>query len=269
VLLVYSKEHLPHTRAAKNAAYTVSNLAAWWGDKRTSDVTPKACRAYTETRTPSTARRDLQTLRAAIGYWHKHYGPLPSMPAVIMPPAEQPRERWLTRKEAARLLRAARHCSPYLARMVLLGLYTGSRLRTILGTEWAWIDLDSRLMRRRAPGALESKQKKTPEVRLGRRIIAHLRRWRRLDDPRCRYVCHYDGKLIDYPYVQWRKAVKLAGLGPDVTPHTLRHTRAAWLMQSGRVDIWQAAGHLGMSPQILMRVYGKHSPDYQREAAEI
>jgi integrase len=267
VLLAYSKEHLPHTKAQKNASYNISNLAGWWSDKRTSDVTARACRAYAETRTPSAARRDLQTLNAAIRYWHKQYGPLPSLPVIVVPPTEQPRERWLTRKEAARLLRAARQGeSPYLARMILLGLYTGSRLRTILRTEWSWIDLDKGLMLRRAPGTAETK-KRTPPVRIGHRILAHLRRWRRLDDPRSTYVCHYNGKLVTYPHEAWRKAVKRAGLSPDVTPHALRRTRATWGMQR-KVDPWQLAGHLGMNLQTLVRVYGKHSPDYQKDAAE-
>jgi hypothetical protein len=37
-------------------------------------------------------------------------------------------------------------------------------------------------------------------------------------------------------------------------------------MQRG-VSIWQAAGYLGMSPEILDRVYGHHSPDHLRGAA--
>jgi integrase len=151
--------------------------------------------------------------------------------------------------------------------MVLLGLYTGSRMRTILALEWGWIDMARGVMLRRAPGTQETK-KRTPPVRLGRRILSHLRRWRRLDDQRSKYVCHYNGKLIDYPYAAWRRAIRDSGLGKGVTPHTLRHTRATWLMQNG-VDVWEASGHLGMSPQILMRVYGKHSPDYQRRAAEV
>jgi integrase len=52
-----------------------------------------------------------------------------------------------------------------------------------------------------------------------------------------------------------------------VTPHTLRHTSATWLMQAG-VDRWQAAGLLGMSVEVLEQVYGHHHPDYQSEAAE-
>ncbi len=63
--------------------------------------------------------------------------------------------------------------------------------------------------------------------------------------------------------------MQLAGLpseGGKIVPHTLRHTAATWLMQRG-VSLWQAAGYLGMSPEILDRVYGHHSPDYLKGAA--
>jgi len=35
------------------------------------------------------------------------------------------------------------------------------------------------------------------------------------------------------------------------------------------VEPWEAAGHLGMSLEMLQRVYGKHSPDFQKRAAEV
>jgi integrase len=266
VLLAYASEHLPHTRAAKNAAYNISNLSAWWADKKLADVTAKNCRAYAETRSTSAARRDLETLRAAIGYWHGQYGPLPSIPAVVMPPKPEPRERWLTRSEAAALLWTARRI-PHLARFVLLGIYTGSRSGVLLGLEWKRIDLARGIMLRRPEGQAESK-KRTPPVRLGSRIMAHLRRWRRLDNPFCSYVCHYNGQRVVKLRRSWDAAVRRAGLGPDVIPHTLRHTRATWLMQAG-IEPWEAAGHLGMSLEMLQRVYGKHSPDFQKRAAEV
>jgi hypothetical protein len=65
----------------------------------------------------------------------------------------------------------------------------------------------------------------------------------------------------------WKQACKEAGLS-GVTPHTLRHTRATWLMQEG-VELWEAAGHLGMSVDMLTRVYGKHHPSFQERAAEV
>jgi integrase len=52
----------------------------------------------------------------------------------------------------------------------------------------------------------------------------------------------------------------------NVTPHTLRHTAATWLMQHG-TDPWEAAGFLGMSVKVLIDTYGHHHPDYMRGAA--
>lgn len=61
----------------------------------------------------------------------------------------------------------------------------------------------------------------------------------------------------------FNSVVRLAGLGPNalgkVTPHTLRHTAATWLMQAG-VDMWEAAGFLGMSVAVLERTYGPPPP---------
>ena len=61
-------------------------------------------------------------------------------------------------------------------------------------------------------------------------------------------------------------AVKAAELGKHVTPHTLRHTAATWMMQNG-ADLWQAAGFLGMTVEMLEQRYGHHHPDFQRDAA--
>ncbi len=264
ILLAYSNEHLAHTRASKNAGYNVGNLSAWWGDKKLDQVTAKNCRAYAAGRSPSAARRDLETLRAAIGHWHRNYGPLKALPAVVMPPKPSPREQWMTRGEVAKLLWAARRTS-HLARFILLGIYTGSRSGSLLGLTWDRVDLAAGVMIRRDRIEAETK-KRAPPVRLGRRILAHLRRWRRLDEAHCKFVCHYNGRRVIKLRRSWERAAGDAGL--EVTPHTLRHTRATWLMQNG-VDPWEAAGHLGMSVDMLTRNYAKHSPDFQKRAAEV
>jgi integrase len=264
--MTYAAEHLPHTRAAKNAAYNVGNLSAWWSDKRLDDVTAKNCRAYAADRSPAAARRDLETLRAAIGHWHREYGPLPVLPAVVMPDKAEPRERWLTRSEAARLLWAARR-TEHLKRFILIGLYTGSRSGAILNLKWEWVDVERGVMRRRQQGDTES-NKRRPPVRIGRRLLSFLRRWRDRDlESRCSGIVHYNGASVQKLRRSWAAASSRAGL-VGVSPHTLRHTRATWLMQAG-VDPWEAAGHLGMSVETLQRNYAKHSPDFQKKAAEV
>jgi integrase len=265
ILIAYGREHLPRTSAAKNSGYNLTSLGRWWSNKKLSDVNSSNCRAYADTKTPAAARRDLEMLRAAINHWHREHGPLASVPAVVLPPKPQARDRWLSRSEVAKLLWSARR-TPHLARFILLGIYTGTRSGALLGLQWNWIDLERGIMLRRAPGTTETANKRTPRVRLGRRILAHLRRWRRLDDPRCVYVCHYNGQRVMKMRRSWRTAAKVLGRG--VTPHTLRHTRATWLMQKG-IDKWEAAGHLGMSLEMLERTYGHHSPDFHADAAEV
>jgi integrase len=266
ILTVYAREHVPNTISTVNTAYNLASLGQWWNGKRLSDVTPTNCKSYGIGRSQSAARRDLEVLRASINYWHRHYGPLPAVPAVILPPKPVARERWLTRSEAARLLWASRR-TQHLARFILLGIYTGSRSSVILGLTWDQIDIGAGVMYRRAAGKVEDKRKRTPPVRLGRRILTHLRRWQRLDGGKG-LLCHYNGKRVYYMHTAWPRAIERAGLDDTVTPHTLRHTRATWLMQKG-IDPWEAASALGMTIQMIQAHYAHHHPDFQKRAAEV
>ena len=67
--------------------------------------------------------------------------------------------------------------------------------------------------------------------------------------------------------VRWpfRKAGINAGLGPDVSPHVLRHTAASWLAMD-RIPIDQASDLLACDPATLRRVYRKFDPDYLSDA---
>jgi integrase len=107
-----------------------------------------------------------------------------------------------------------------------------------------------------------------PAVRLGKTILEHRKRWKAEDGPHAKYVVHWDGKPIKSVHYSWENAVAEAGLDEKVTPHVLRHSRATRLMQAG-VPIWEAAGHLGMSVETLTRVYGHHSSEWQKSAAEV
>lgn len=265
VLNVYGSEVAIHKRSARNMAYNIGSLLRWWGDKTAADISAKACREYAATKTPSAAGADLKVLKAAVTHWHEEYGPLDFIPSFWRPAESGPRERWLTRNEAARLLWAARR-DQHIRRLILLGLYTGSRPGVILALDWDQVDLKAGVMARMKRGETPDAKKRAPKVRLGRRILAHLARWKRLDQGQ-RYVCHFEGRAVADPHASWRRIVKAAGL-KGVTRHTLRHTRATWMMQRG-VPIWEAAGFLGMTVKTLEKVYGHHAPDHQERAANI
>lgn len=155
---------------------------------------------------------------------------------------------------------------PHLYRFIVIGLLTGSRSGAILALKWSWIDWRAGTMLRRDPRESEDARKRTPPVRMGSKLLRLMRRWHKKDGG-TGHVIHYNGQPVTRLQRTWRQAVKAAKLR-DVTPHTLRHTRATWMMQEG-IDIWEAAGALGMTPDILQSTYGKHHPDFQRRAAEV
>ncbi|MCA3186978.1 MAG: tyrosine-type recombinase/integrase [Cupriavidus sp.] len=160
---------------------------------------------------------------------------------------------------------------------MLVALYTGTRSGAVCRASFrrsdhtAWIDTDAGVFWRRAPDARIT-AKRQPATPLSRRLLAHLRRWKRRADRDGHrdggYVVEYKGRPVRRVTKGFRGAVAEAGLDPsEVTPHTLRHTAATWLMQAG-ADPWAAAGFLGMSVEVLTSVYGHWHPDFGREAAE-
>lgn len=279
VINLYLKERAPHVARPDFLATTATPVLGWWGTRTLADIKGQTCREYVTWRTAqgvseATARHDLKTLRAAINHYHAEHGPLPALPAVTMPPVPEPRDRWLTRSEVARLLDAARRLpkAKHLARMILIGLYTGTRSGAVLRLRWlpstdaGWIDLERGVLHRRGRGERVS-SKRQPPVRLPDRLLAHLRRWHAADTALgITHVVHWQGEPIIKLRRSWESARKQAGLGPEVVPHTLRHTAATWLMQS-EVSIAEAAGFLGMTAATLEQVYGHHHPAFQERAA--
>jgi len=273
-LATYGKEYAPTVARPDIIRYSIPHLVEFWGDDYLSAIKGRTCREYVTWRTAKgvstqTARRDLETLRAAIRYFQREYE-LESAPIVTLPPRSEPRQRFLTRGEAARLLRASR--KSHVARFLLIGLYTGTRSTAILGLSWlptthsGWIDLDNGLIYRRGTGP--ATKKRAPTAPLPAKLIPFLRRWRDQDlAAGVHHVIHYRGHPVRKLRRSWYAARQRAELGADVTPHVLRHTAATWLMQAG-VRTWEAAGYLGMSVEVLERVSGHHHPEHMNKARD-
>lgn len=276
VLNVYVRERAPLTRSLDHTIYLASNVNEFWGAKSLADVRGQTCRDYVEWRcsqgmSDQTARRDLDMFRSAIKYYHKEYGPLDAVPAVTLPAKGPGRMRWLTRSEAARLLWAARR-TPHIARMILIGIYSGTRRTAILRLRWmpsldaGWFDLDAGVLFRKGEDETDT-TKRRPPARIHERLLPHLRRWHRMDmEKNIIDVCHYNGKAIKKPRRAWPTIRERAGLDKSVTPHILRHTCVTWLLQAG-VPTWEVGGFVGMSEDMVRERYGHHSPDFQKNAA--
>ena len=110
----------------------------------------------------------------------------------------------------------------------------------------------------RRPEGERQTNKRKPTISLPPRLMAHVRRWKRLG---AKYVVEYGGLPVKRVHTStFRDLVSTAGLDRRVVIHTLRHTAATWLMQAG-TNLWQASGYLGMTIKTLERNYGHHHPD--------
>jgi integrase len=253
------------------------------------------------------ARRELEDLSAAITFYGKEF-PLTYKPLVSLPAKGEGSRDALSRAEAAALLRAtmghrkdkdgswsradgrARTSRLHLRRFALIGLYTGTRPGVIPRLLWAeaatqaWVDLDKGIIYRRGKREKDKRTKKRPLVKIPRRLLAHMRRWRRLDLEKSQAqaeaakargdevpqplltVLHHDGEPITGRIrTGFASCVADAGLDPAITPHWMRHTCATWLMQGG-VEPWEAAGYAGMTTAVLESHYAHHQPDHHDRA---
>jgi integrase len=188
------------------------------------------------------------------------------------------RERWIIRRRYPAV------------RFTLVGIYSARREETIRRTQWLpttthpWMNLDAMVYQGKE--ALErSTKKRRPPAKIASRLRPHLVRWRKIDHTRTeelraaglmkdgeqiRFVVNrmHDGQaLAGKIRSAWEGILEDAGLRDDVVRHSLRHTAATWLMQAD-VDMWEAAGWLGMTDEQLEANYGHHHPDFQEEAAE-
>lgn len=316
VVALYALEKAPTAADPKAVAARLGAILDWWSGKTLGDVRRSSCQAYVAHRvqqpvkafkdpsrarkvTPAGARRELEDLSAATTWWAAEH-PLTRKVIFTYPKkADDSARDALSREQVAALLRAARggrlvhgRWQPaaastranraHLTRFVLLGVYTGSRPGVLPKLRWepsddsAWVDLERGWIFRRGRREPDQPTKRRPMHRIPRRLLAHLRRWRRQDDAlnveRARRglapvetVLHHGGRgLRGRVRTGYEGIVADAGLPERVTPHWQRHTCATWLMEAD-VPIRRAAQYLGMTARTLEKVYGHLRPDHQSD----
>jgi integrase len=246
------------------------------------EVNGAACRQFTSTKGNGAARRELQDLQAAINHHHRE-GLHREIVLVTLPKASEARQRWLTRQEAAKLIRICLHTAEiqdgqqtdkrplrHLARFILFALYTGSRPGDIFTASFkaaanrSVIDLDYGLFYRKPTGK-RATNKRQPTTPLPRRLIAHLKRWRQMN---AEYVVEFDGQPVKSIKTAFTHLLDIAQLPAGIVPYTLRHTCATWKKQEG-VPSWEVAGFIGTSEAMVEKHYGHHDPVHLKNAAEV
>lgn len=181
---------------------------------------------------------------------------------------EEPRERFLTPEEIARLSAAL---SAYVAEkpsadredavaIVRIAMMTGARSGEVLAAEWDQFDLDAGLW---IKPSSHTKQKRTHRVPLSPEVVEILE----LRERRSRFVFPGPGKSGHRDSIRsaWARIQALTGGIDDVRVHDLRHTYASVLVSSGvsREMIGALLGHT--QAQTTMR-YAHLYDDPLREA---
>jgi integrase len=256
----YLADRKGKVRAWGTLAFAAKGLKPHLGDLHAHQLNDGVMDAYVAARERSagTIMREVVTLRAALKWAHRK-GWIHALPELPMPvSAPPPRDRWITKEEAARLLDACRE--PHLRLFVLLALRTAARTGAIMDLTWDQVDMKSRLIDY-GPG---HGNKRRAIVPIDDRLYEALAEAKGLACSE--RVIEFNGQPVKSIRTAFRKAVKRAGL-ERVGRHTLRHSAATWAVMSG-APLSKVARLLGDSEKMVEKVYGKHSPGWLREAVD-
>ena len=206
----------------------------------------------------------LAYLRAAMNLADRHrlVDRAPKFRMPVRPGA--PRERWVTKAEAARVIAAAGALGLRHTQLALvLGFQTAKRAGAIFELTWSRVDFTAGTIdfgagngKKRRGGVPMSAQLR--EVLLEAQATA---------DPRCPYVVSYRGERIRSTLREGLDAACAAAGVERFTMHICRHSACSWMVAAG-IPTREGARLAGMTEAMFEKVYGKHAPDYLQGAAD-
>jgi integrase len=207
---------------------------------------------------PSSVNRVLELIRAILNKAHKEWKWLNSVPIIRMRKFENKRLRWLTKKEAQRLLD---ELPPHLKDMAGFTLVTGLRQSNVTGLQWREVDL---IKGHALIHPDQSKTKKAIPVPLNSLALDILEGQK---GKHSTFVFTYQGKPVTRCNNHaWIKALKRARI-KDFRWHDLRHTWASWHVQSG-TSLHELQQLGGWSEYETVLRYAHLSSDHLQKAAE-
>lgn len=268
----YEREHVngvtmrngraePRMVAKKRTEACIGHLRRHLGDDQVKSLNIARCEWYLGQRradprpvSDSTVRRELSILIAAINHEVKRERVEFNTRRMELPAASHPSERWLTLPELAALRSAG---DQHIRDFVDIAYYTASRARAVETMSLFQVKLSECQINLDKPDAVRTK-KRRPVVPIDTALRPVVERLYAEAVEQGRSTLLSRTSRVQ---VAFKRAVVAAGLattGPmKVTPHTLRHTRATHLLQSG-VSVWDVAKLLGDTVGTVEKVYGHH-----------
>ena len=206
----------------------------------------------------ATANRHLALIRAVLRRARDVWEWVQRCPKIPMFPAGPHRVRWLSRAEAAELIR---QLPRHQAAMARFGLATGLRQRNVCRLKWTEVDQLASCIRL---AAARTKNHKPLVIPLNSAAKAVLSEQSGLHPE---YVFTFHGRPVwQVSTGTWRAALKRAGIA-DFRWHDLRHTWASWHAQAGTpFNVLQDLG--GWSSYEMVRRYAHLSAAHLAPHAE-
>lgn len=247
--------------------YTWKALEPRFGSRDGDLITVEDCRAYTSDRrkagkSDGTIHTELGHLRTVLK-WAEKMQLIDRAPAIERPRKPDPKDRYLTREEARRIIAAAK--TPHLKAAMYLMLGTAARVTAILELTWDRVDFERRLIYLRDPED-KTRRKGRAVVPINSSLLSVLLETK--SGALTNHVIEWAGEPVKSLKRGIATAANAAGI-EGVSAHVFRHTAAVWMAEAG-VPMEEIAQYLGhSSSEITRRVYARYSPDYLRRAASV
>jgi integrase len=257
---VYRSDRIANGGSKSRIDSLWKTLEPAFGYKLGKAITKADCRDYAakrrrEGKSPSTIKTELEALRACLRW---HYGK--DAPVITAPAPSKPRERYLTREEADKLLASIE--TPHVKLFVTLALSTGARMGAILDLTWDRVDFAHGTIDFMPAGRDKTNKRRTvvPMNKRAREALEEAREAALTD-----HVIEYGGK----PVASVKRAIAAAARrsGVPCSPHVFRHTAGVWMAQAD-VPMQKIAQFLGhTSTRVTESVYARYSPRFMADAA--
>jgi len=263
-------EHLTRLwpRARKSYANKVNALKKHFAGKRLQEIGAKEIGKFIADRlaagaSPATTNRDRAILSKLFNWAiaSNFYGGENPVRKVKPFKESTGRTRFLTADEAGRLVEKS---SVHLRPVVVCALRTGGRLGEILTLTWEDVDLDRGVLYFEQGNTKSGKQREVPIDPVLDEVLRERRKKIFLGGDAREFVFTRLGNRLRNVRTGFEKARKRAGLGEDVTFHTLRHTFASWYVQNGG-DVFRLQEYLGHSTMALTKRYAHLSEKFRRD----
>ena len=256
-------------RNVENYQRVFQHVLSFFGDVSLSRVTPYDIERFKIFRSgrvsATTVNIDMRTLKAALNKavdWEI----LNQNPCTKVLPVRIPSKApcYLSRPDLRILYYQIKE--KWLKDVVMFAVATGLRQGEIIHLRWENVNLERACLCVRNSNSFRTKMGRERIVPLNAAAVKVLESQNRKTE----YVFVYPGgRQIkrDYLTHQFKKYVRLAGLNPEIHFHSLRHTFASWLVQSG-VSLYYIQKLMGHSTIGMTEIYSHIVDDNLRESVE-